>query len=110
MEKSVVNRLYLKQSLYMLRMSEGTSITSHLDNFDSIISDLSNIDVKMEDEDKALLLLCSQPSSFKHFRETMLYGKKTVKYDDVKSVLKSKDKIDKEITGVQVEILQKACL
>lgn len=44
----------------MLRMSEGTSIRSHLDTFDSILMDLSNIQVRIEDEDQALLLLNSR--------------------------------------------------
>ena len=34
MKKTVENRRYLKQKLYMLRMTEGTSILSHLDKFD----------------------------------------------------------------------------
>lgn len=62
MKKSDVNRFYLKQSLYMLRISESTSIISHLDKFDSIIMDLSNIDVEMDDEDKVMILLCSLPN------------------------------------------------
>ena len=46
-------------------MTEGTSILSHFDNFDSLVMDLENIDTKIDDEDKALLLLCSLPQSFK---------------------------------------------
>ena len=99
MKKTVENRLYLKQSLYMLRMSEGTSILSHLDKFDSIIMDLENIDSKIDDEDQALLLLCSLPQSFKHFRDTMIYGKETISYREIKSALKSKEQIDRDITG-----------
>ena len=44
MKRTVENFLYLKQSLYMLRMTEGTSILSHLDTFDSLVMDLENID------------------------------------------------------------------
>ena len=61
MKRTVENRLYLKQSLYMLRMIEGTYMLSHLDKFDSLIMDLENIDVKIDDKDKAMLLLCSLP-------------------------------------------------
>ncbi|MCQ7691360.1 DDE-type integrase/transposase/recombinase, partial [Salmonella enterica] len=99
MKRTVENRLYLKQSLYMLRMTEGTSILSHLDKFDSLVMDLENIDAKIDDEDKALLLLCSLPQSFKHFRDTLIYGKETVSYQEIKSALKSKEQIDKNITG-----------
>lgn len=49
--KSLTNRLYLKQRLYTLRMSEGTPIKSHLDELNKIILDLKNIDVKIDDED-----------------------------------------------------------
>ena len=67
--------LYKKQCLYSLRMSEGTFFSSHIDEFEYIMMDLHNRDVIIDDEDKALLLLCSLPHSYRHFRETMLYGK-----------------------------------
>ena len=47
---------------------------SHLDKFYSIIMELQNIDVKMDDEDFAILLLCSLSPSYKHFKETLLHG------------------------------------
>jgi len=77
----------------MFRMTEGTSILSHLDKFDSLVMDLENIDAKIDDEDKTLLLLCSLPQSFKHFRDTMIYGKETISYQEIKSALKSKEQI-----------------
>jgi hypothetical protein len=58
--------------------TEGISIISHLDTFDSLLMDLSNIDVKIDDEDQAILLLCSLPQSFKHFQDIMMYEKETI--------------------------------
>ena len=76
MKKStVVNQLHLKQSLYMLHMFRGTFITSQFENFDSIIMDFGSIDVKIEAEDKAMILLCSLSQSSNHLRETMFNGK-----------------------------------
>jgi hypothetical protein len=43
--------------------------------FNKILVDLVNLEVKIEDEDKALLLLCALPRSYEHFKDTMLYGK-----------------------------------
>ncbi|KAL5799002.1 hypothetical protein ACOSQ2_003822 [Xanthoceras sorbifolium] len=80
-------------------MSEGTSLGSHIDEFEYLIMDLQNLDVNIEDEDQALLLLCSLPSSYRHFRETMLYGKDTISLKDVKTDLETKEKIDHDITG-----------
>ena len=79
-------------------MTEGTSLSFHIDEFESIIMDLQNLDAIIDYEDKALLL-CSLPHSYKHFRETMLYGKDTISLKDVKFSLETKEKIDHDITG-----------
>ena len=73
MTKSLTNRLLLKQRLYTLWMSEGTPIKSHIGEFNSVITYLSKIDVKIDDEDQSLLLLRSLSPSYKHFRDTMIY-------------------------------------
>lgn len=76
-------------------MQEGTPIQSHLDEFNSIIIDLENLDIKIEDEDKAVLLIVSLPRTYKHFKEIMLYGnRETISLEDVKSNLMSKEKFD----------------
>lgn len=98
MTKSLANKLRLKERLYTIRMAEGTSIQTHLDEFNSIIIDLENLDVKIEDEDKAVLLIVSLPPSYKHFKEIMLYGNtETLSFEDVKSHLLSKEKFDLEV-------------
>ena len=73
LKKSLANRLILKQCLFLLRMHEGTPIMSHIAEFLSIINDLDKIEVKIEDEDQILLLLSSLPSSYKSFRDCLLY-------------------------------------
>ena len=88
--------MILKQRLFLLRMHEGTPIKSHNAKFTSIISELDKIEVKIEDEDQTLLLLCLLPSSYKSFREAIIYGgKSTIKVNEVKEHLLNKDKIDK---------------
>ena len=67
LKKSLANRLILKQRLFFLRMHEGTPIKSHIAEFFSIINNLDKIEFKIEDEDQALLLLCSLPTSYKSF-------------------------------------------
>ena len=75
MTKSLANRLCLKQQLYTFKMTESRTATKQLADFNKILDDLENIEVKLEEEDKALLLLNSLPKSFEHFTDAILYGK-----------------------------------
>ena len=90
MTKSLANKLRLKESLYTIRIPVGTSIQSHFDEFNTIVMDLENIDISIDDEDKAVLLIVSLPSNYKHFKEIMLYGNNdTLASEDVISNLLS---------------------
>ena len=75
-------------------MHKGTPIRSHIAEFFFIINDLDKIEVKIEDEDQALLLLCSLLFSYKSFREAIYGGKSTIKVNEVKVHLVNKDRID----------------
>ena len=59
MTKSLSNKLYLKKQLYVLRMNRWTAMLEHLNFFNKIISELLAIDVKIDEEDKVLILLSS---------------------------------------------------
>ena len=53
--------------------------------------ELLNIEVKIKEEDKSLLLVCSLLSSYDPLVTTLLYGKETLKYEDMVSVLRSNE-------------------
>ena len=56
------------------------------------------MDVKIDDEDKTILLIVSLPPSYGQFKEIMLYGNYlTLSFDDVKTNLLAKEKYDTEI-------------
>lgn len=61
--KSLSNRLYLKKELYRFRMEEGSDLVNHINEFNRLVTQLTSIDVKLDEEDKALLLLVSLPDS-----------------------------------------------
>ena len=63
MTKSLMSKIYLKRQLYSLRMKEGTKFVDHLNTFNTLIFQLTSMEVKFEDEDKAIKLLCSLPES-----------------------------------------------
>ncbi|KAI4303678.1 hypothetical protein MLD38_039278 [Melastoma candidum] len=56
-----------------------------------ILSKAHSVDVKIDDEDQALIRLCSLPSSYENFVDTMLYGRETIFVSDVKDALQSKE-------------------
>ena len=99
MAKSVTNRLLLKSRLYDLRLEEGKPLKPYLDDFYSIVMDLRNIDVEIDDEDLAIFLLCSLPPSYKNFRETLLYGRENLSSEDVKNALTQRDLIDTQLAS-----------
>ena len=47
-----------------MRMKEGIKIADHLNVFNTLIWQLSSMDVKIDDEDKAVNLLCTLPESW----------------------------------------------
>ena len=81
--KSLSNKLYLKKPLYGLRMKKGTAVLEYLNFFNKVINELLTVDVKIDEKDKALILLSSLPKSYDHIITIMLYGKKTLILEEV---------------------------
>ena len=65
-------------------LSKQTFVSLHILN-------LENIDVTIEDEDQALLLIISSPKSYDNFKETFPYGRETLTLDEVQATLNSKE-------------------
>jgi hypothetical protein len=57
--KSLVNKLFLRKKLYIMRMSGGSLVTENLNAFNTILSWLSSVDIKIIDEEKCISLLFS---------------------------------------------------
>ena len=56
---SASNKVFLMNRLFNMKMSEGRSVVDHLNEFNTLTSQLSYIKVNIDDEVRALLILCS---------------------------------------------------
>ncbi|GJR98885.1 hypothetical protein Tco_0271059 [Tanacetum coccineum] len=72
-------------------MHLGKSRSEHNDEFHKLVGDLAAIDTAISDEDHALLLIISLPSSYNNFIKTLLYGRDTLKLEDVLATLNSRE-------------------
>lgn len=61
MSTSLSTEQYLKQRLYGLKIYEISDLTKHNDSFSQIIGGLASVDVKIENKNKDMILLCSLP-------------------------------------------------
>lgn len=87
MIKSLINKLFQKKQLYTLGMVEGVDLLEHLNLFIKLISLLVSMNVKVEEEDKMLLILASHPQSYEHLVTTLLYARDTFETEDVMETL-----------------------
>ena len=55
----------------------------HVSAFNRCIANLQRMDEVYKSEDKAVMLLASLPPSYKHFRTTLMFGKGTLKYEEI---------------------------
>lgn len=91
--KSLTNRLYMKMDLYSLKLEEGGNLHDHINSFNQLVCQLSNVDEVLKDEEQALLLMSSLPRSYKPFVQTMLTGRTTLTLEDVLKALRDNERM-----------------
>jgi len=72
-------------------MMEVKVVLEHPNFFNKVISELLAVDVKIDEEEKALILLSSLSESYDHIITIILYGKKTLILEEVMSTLLSNE-------------------
>ncbi|KAL8139859.1 LOW QUALITY PROTEIN: hypothetical protein V2J09_005880 [Rumex salicifolius] len=97
MSKSFSCKLFLKQRLYGLKMSETSDLVQHVNTFNQIIGDLGRVSVKIDDEDQAMILPCSLTPVY----ETLLLtcGKKTISLETGGGLYTSNNQKKEKIEG-----------
>lgn len=72
MANNVTNRLIMKKDFYTYRMHEGEYVLDHIAQFNKTVSNLLQVGVIIDEEDRTLYLLVTLDSSFKHLSTTLL--------------------------------------
>ncbi|GJY80991.1 hypothetical protein Tco_0493742 [Tanacetum coccineum] len=75
------------EKVALMKKAYSTKLGDHIDEFNKLILDLANIDIEIDDEDQALMLLMSLPSSYENFVETLFYGRESFTMKDVLATL-----------------------
>ena len=61
---SASNKVILMKHFFNMKMSKGGYVADHLNEFNTLTSQLSSVNVNFDDEVRALLILCSLPESW----------------------------------------------
>ena len=64
---SASNKVFLMRKLYILKMKESSRVTAHLNEFDNLFAQICAQRMQIDDEMKAIHLLCSLPPSWDTF-------------------------------------------
>ena len=69
-------------------MKRGTSISGHINIYTKLLTDLANLDIVIDDEDKALILLSSLlDEGYETFMLTLINGRTSISYKKVTTAL-----------------------
>ena len=91
---SASNKVFLMKGLFNMKISEGGSVADHLNDFNTITSQLSSIGVNFYDEVRGMLFLCSVPESWNGLFMSIsnfVFGSSTLKFDDVVGAIISEE-------------------
>lgn len=64
-------------------MKKGISIGEHLNDYTKHLADLLNVDGKVSNEDRGMILLKSLLDSYKQWCDSLIMGRNTFKYQEV---------------------------
>ena len=87
-------------------MEDGDSVIDHLNFFNSTVSQLISVDIKMEEEEKCITLLCSLPDSWDNLVVVIGSSTKSIlKFEDIVSSLLSEEMRRKSMENHNIDAL-----
>eukprot|EP00253_Pinus_taeda_P027342 PITA_27342 len=78
-------------------MKDGDSVTKHLNAFNTVLSQLSSVDIKISDEDKCISLLYSLPDSWDSLVIAIGSNASVLQFDEIVSSLLTEEMIRKNM-------------
>jgi hypothetical protein len=103
--KSLVNKLFLRNKLYNMRMRYGDLMEEHLNAFTIVVSQLVYVEIKISEEDKCISLLCSLLDLWDILVVAIGSNTTTFNFDEVVSSLLSKEMRRKNMEGQSTDAL-----
>jgi hypothetical protein len=103
--KSLVNKLFLRNKLYNPRMRDGDLVAEHLNAFNTVVSQLVSVEIKISDEDKCISLLCSLPNSWDSLVVAIGSNTTALNFDEVVSYLLSEEMKQNNMEGQSIDAL-----
>ena len=93
------NKVHLMRRIFNLRMTEGASVAQHLNELNTITIPLSSVEIKFDDEVRALILLSSLLDSWNATVTAVSSssGNSKLKFDDVRDLVLSEEIRRKEL-------------
>jgi hypothetical protein len=95
----LVNKLFLRRKLYIMRMRDGDSVVENLNAFNTMVSQLVSIEIKISDEDKCISLLFSLPDSWDSLVVAIGSNTTALNFDEVVSSFLSEEMRQKNMEG-----------
>ncbi|KAE8675966.1 hypothetical protein F3Y22_tig00111640pilonHSYRG00200 [Hibiscus syriacus] len=92
-KSSASNKVHLMRRLFNLRMTEGASVAQHMNELNTITTQLSFVEIEFDDEVRALILLSSLPDSWNATVTAVSRssGNSKLKFDDVRDLVLSEE-------------------
>ena len=97
------NKVFLMKKLYNLKMKEGALVVKHLNAFNIITNQLASVKVILDDEIRAILLMCYMLDNWENLIIAMSTSTTTgtLKFDDLSSSLMNEELQRKSIAENQ---------